>query len=118
MFNIVPKVYAACDTTQNGLKLTDCLILNDKGETVAQVYKNPAVLINLFVRNAFIFGGIIFFFLIIYSGIQFISGGKKGAEQAQKVMTTALTGFIVMFAAYWILQIIKIVTGADFLNFE
>jgi hypothetical protein len=117
MFDIVPKVYAACNPSQDGVKLTDCFILNDQGETVASVYKNPAVLINLIVKNLFIVAGIIFFFLMIYSGIQYISGGKKGVDQAQKVMESALIGFIIMFAGYWIIQIIKVLTGADFLNF-
>jgi hypothetical protein len=115
-WSIVPKVYAACDPGKDGLKLTDCFYLNPTSKTtVGAVYNTPTVLINLIVRNLFVVAGIILFFLIIYSGYQFISGGVKGQEQAKTTMTTAIGGFIVMFAAYWILQIIKVVTGADIL---
>jgi RsiW-degrading membrane proteinase PrsW (M82 family) len=117
MFDFIPKAYAACDTSKDGLKLTDCLILNDKGQTVANVYKDPAFLINLVVRNLFIIAGIIIFFMIIYAGFLFVSEDKKGPDRAREVVTSAIVGFIIMFAAYWILQIIKLVTGADLVSF-
>lgn len=115
-WSIVPKAYAACDPGKDGLKLTDCFYLNPSTKTtVGSVYGTPTVLINLIVRNLFVLAGIILFLMIIYSGYQFISGGAKGHEQAKNTMTTAISGFIVMFAAYWILQIVKVVTGADIL---
>jgi heme/copper-type cytochrome/quinol oxidase subunit 4 len=118
MFNFIPQVYAAgCDTSQGSLNLSDCLILNDKGETVASVYNSPAVLVKILMSNIFIVAGIILFFLIIYSGFLFLSGDKKGPDQAKTMMTTAVVGLLVMFAAYWILQIVKIVTGADLIYF-
>src|SRR5258708_1737336 len=101
---IVPKVAAACDpgTNNAGFKLTNCLYLDSSKETtVADVYKTPAVFVNLIVGNIFIFAGIILFFLIIYVGYLFISGGTKGSEQAKTVLETAVTGFLIMFAAYW-----------------
>lgn len=107
---IVPKAVAQCSTGQGGVDLRECLQLGG-GQTVASVYSTPAVLINLLVRNVFILAGIILFFVIMYAGFQFISGGKKGAEQAKTTITTALLGFVIMFSAYWILQIIRIITG-------
>ncbi len=115
-WSIVPKVYAACDPSKDGVKLTDCFYLNPSSKTtVSGVYGTPTTLINLVVRNLFVFAGIILFLMIIYSGYQIISGGTKGQEQAKNTMTTAISGVIVMFAAYWILQIVKVVTGADIL---
>jgi hypothetical protein len=114
-FDIVPKAYAACTPSANGINLSDCFVLNDSGETVSSIYSNPAVLVKLFTDNVFIMAGIIIFFLFIYAGYQAISGGTKGLEESKKVITTAVIGLIVMFAAFWILQIVKVLTGADIL---
>ena len=116
-FFIVPNVHAAdapttCTPGISGLNLSHCLKLNDK-QTVPDIYSKPSILINLLVKNGFVVAGLIFFFLMIFAGVQFITGGTKGAEQAKSVMETALIGFMLMFAAYWIIQIIKAVTGAD-----
>jgi hypothetical protein len=97
---------------ESGLDLFACFKLN-ASQSVASVYSNPAVFINLIVRIIFIASGIILFLMIIYSGFLFVSGSSKGMEEAQKVMTSAVVGFIIVFSAFWIMQIIKLVTGAD-----
>jgi hypothetical protein len=108
---IVPKAFAACSTGGGGIDLRECFLLGTNDRTVTSVYSQPSVLINLIVRNVFILAGIIFFFVILYAGFQYISGGKKGAEQAKTILTTAILGFVIMFSAYWILQILRIITG-------
>jgi hypothetical protein len=116
LVTVLPPKVAAADCTpgdgQTGVSLTDCFLLNPN-EKVADVYSNPSVLINLLLNNIFIIGGFILFVMIMYSGFLYISGSTKGQEQAAKVLTTAVVGFIVMFSAFWILQIIQVVTGAD-----
>ena len=111
---IVPKAYAQCDTGQENLNLIDCYILRP-GKTVGEVYDTPTALVNLVVRNLFIIAGILIFFLIIAAGFQFVTGGVKGKDQAAQTIQTAVTGFLLMFAAYWIVQIIKVLTGAQIL---
>jgi hypothetical protein len=115
LFLGAPKIHAACTPGQGGTgtKLTDCYFLNDNGKLVGTVYDKPSVLVNLLSRNIFIIGGIIILGLVIYAGFLSISGGTKGQDQAKTVATTAAVGFILMFSAYWILQIVKILTGAD-----
>lgn len=111
---IVPKVQAACDPSKSGVDLSNCFQLNETN-TVKSVYTSPNVIVNLLVKVGFVAAGIISFFLMIFAGFQYIAGGTKGAEQAKTIMETALIGFMVMFAAFWIVQIIKVVTGADLL---
>ncbi len=82
---------------------------------VKDVYNNPAFLANLIVRNLLIVGGLITFGLIIIAGFKFIVGGKKGLEDAKNIAVWGLVGFVIMFSAYWIVQIIKLVTGANIL---
>lgn len=112
-FNFVQPVYAQCDPgAQGGINLGDCLTLKD-GQTVSSVYDTPATLVNLVVRNLFTLGGIFLFLMVFYSGYKFISGGTKGKDEAKGVITTAFTGMIVMFAAYWIVQIVELIVGSE-----
>ncbi len=95
----------------NGINLTDCFALNEK-QNVVDVYKDPATLINMLVPTLFLASGFICLGMIMFAGFQAITGGTKGLEQAKKILVNALIGFVVMFAAYWIVQIVKIFTGA------
>lgn len=102
----------ACDIKSTNLNLGDCYALNNE-QAVKDVYTDPTVLINLIVRNVFVIAGIVLFFLFIYAGFLFITGDVKGKDKAKEVLQGAVLGFIVMFAAFWIVQIVKVVTGAD-----
>lgn len=103
---------SGCNPGAGFIPLGDCLQLSDDSK-VSDVYTTPSFLVNLVVRNLFVFAGVVFFFMILLAGFQFISGGKKGAENAKQIMTAAAIGFILMFAAYWIVQIVKIVTRTN-----
>jgi hypothetical protein len=115
--NLVPQVYAqeestACAPGEGGLNLGNCLRLSDD-TPVSEVYTNPAFLVNLLVRNIFIIGGVVLFIMIIIAGFKFVTKGKEGAQEAQQMLTYSVLGFIIMFSAYWIVQIIALLTGAD-----
>lgn len=89
-----------------------CLRLNND-TAIMDVYKEPAFLINLIVRNLFVAAGIILFLLLILAGYKFLLGGKKGVDEAKTLATNAILGFVLMFAAYWIVQLIKILFGVE-----
>lgn len=115
LFGLIPTVYAQsspCGAGDGGINLGDCLKLSDS-TNVSDVYDNPAFLVNLLISNVFVLGGIIFFLFLIVAGFKFITGGQKGAEDAKGIIQTALIGFIIMFAAYWIIQIIALLTGIN-----
>jgi hypothetical protein len=116
LFSWIPQAYAACESGEAGLDLTDCLTLGD-GSRVADVYNQPTVLVNLLISNIFIVAGFILFFLLIAAGFKFITGATKGKDEAKEMLEAALIGFIIMFSAYWIMQIVKIITGIDYLGF-
>ena len=78
---------------------------------IGDIYDTPASLVNLLIRNLFVIAGIILFITILWAGFKFIQSGAKGKDEAKTIITVAITGFIIMFAAYWIVQIIGIVTG-------
>lgn len=102
----------AQNTGVGGLDLGSTLTLGD-GTPVKDVYKTPADLVNLIVPNLFVLGGIAIFVMMLVAGYKFISNTAKGKEEALNIFKNAVIGFVIMFSAYWALQILKLVTGAD-----
>jgi len=110
------KLLAQCEVGSGGVSLEDCVLIKD-GQAVGQVYDTPATLINVIVPNLFILAGVIFLFLMIFAGVRIISSdSSKGVEEGKKQLTTAVVGFLVMFSAYWIIQIVEFITKTQILN--
>lgn len=89
---------------------------SDPNSGLSQItsYQTLGGLINLFVYNLFILAGLVFFFLLIGAGFSIISADSaKGVDDGKKKLTTAIIGLIVMFSAFWIVQIVEFVTGVD-----
>ena len=79
----------------------------------------PAIIQNV-IAAAFLFGGIITFMLIMYSGVKrILSGGDpKQVEGARKTMTYAIIGFLIILLSFTILNLISSLTGVKcILNF-
>ncbi len=112
MLAVIPpqNLPTGCDPSSGNLDLGSCLTL-DGSRQASLVYGTPAQLINVIVRNVFVIAGLFFFFVIFYAGWKFIQSGAKGKEDAKTMIKTALIGFIVMFAAYWIVQVVEIIVG-------
>ncbi len=84
------------------------------GQKVSEVFQKPSDMVNLLVRVVFVGVGLFLFVLVVISGLSMISAGTTDSkDQAKTTMTSALIGFLVIFGAYWIMQIIKIFTGVD-----
>lgn len=81
--------------------------------TVGETYGDFSVVVNLIVSNLFVVAGIIIFFLIIGAGFSYLKDTEKGKDDAKNLATGAVIGFLVMFSAYWIVQLFKLVTGID-----
>jgi ABC-type Na+ efflux pump permease subunit len=112
-FSLIPKVYAACEDVNGGVDLGCKFTLGVGEASVKDVYSTPADLINVLTNNLMVLAGIILFFMIILAGFKFLQDTAKGKEEAAKIMKTAIIGFIVMFSAFWIVQIIKVITGTE-----
>lgn len=92
--------------------LSDKIILKD-GTPVKDVFNSTDDMVNLLVKVVFVGAGIILFIMVIVAGYGLISGGGQDKEKSKTTMTSAVIGFIIMFAAYWIMQIIQLLTGLD-----
>ncbi len=92
------------------ISLSDKMILKD-GTPVKEVFNSTDDLINLIVKVVFVGAGTVLFVMIVMAGFSMIGGDSKDKDKAKTTMTSAAIGFIVMFAAYWIMQIIQLLTG-------
>ena len=86
----------------------------------ATQFQTPGAFISILLKNIYVLSGVMLLVLLIFGGISIIMGGGKSdprkAGQGKKVATAAVIGFFVIFAAYWIIQIIQKVTGVEILN--
>lgn len=86
----------------------------------AGTFKTIGDVVNVVLKNAFVIAGVIFLVLLIFGGFSFIvsagSGDAKKSEQSKQTITAAVTGLVLIFASYWIIQIIEVITGVKILN--
>ena len=72
-------------------------------------------LVSLFVKISFVLAGVILLFFFILGGIGMIGNAGKNdsqkAEQSKKTLTSALIGFIIVFASYWIVKLVATIVG-------
>ncbi len=92
------------------ISLSDKMILKD-GTPVKDVFNSTDDIVNLIVKVVFVGAGVVLFVMIVMAGFSMIGGDSKDKDKAKTTMTSAAIGFIIMFAAYWIMQIIQLLTG-------
>lgn len=77
-------------------------------------------LVSSFVGAAIVISGVIMLFLFVFGGISIIAGaGQSNPEsvaRGKKALTAALIGFIIIFTSYWIVRIIELIFGYDFIS--
>ena len=93
---------------------------NTFGSPIGKGNYGFAKLVSIILSNAIVIAGIIMLFLMIGGGIAIIGGAGKGSSESaargRSAVTSAVIGFIIIFATYWIVQIVEIITGVDILN--
>ena len=76
-------------------------------------------LVTIVISNAFTIAGVILLFMLIVGGIGMIIGANQDdperAAKGRQTATSAVIGFIIVFAAYWIVQILEAITGVGIL---
>lgn len=78
-------------------------------------------LVSILLPNILVLAGVIFFLLILGGGFMMISGaGKESSPQdkakAQGAITYGVIGFLLVISAFFILQIIGVITGVNFIT--
>lgn len=67
------------------------------------------------VQIIFFVAGAAFLFFLISAGISMMTskGDPKALEAAKAKLTNALIGFVIIFTAYWIVQVVGLLLGLD-----
>lgn len=92
------------------------------GDLFSPAHAFPTVgkLVSVIVQNAFVLAGIITFVLLIFGGFGFIVGAGEGdtkrVEQAQKTITGAAMGLLIVVSSYWLVQVLEKITGVPLLS--
>jgi len=78
-------------------------------------YSSIGAFISTVLPNVYVIAGIILFFLFLFGGFSIITsaGDPEKQKQGQQTLTAAVLGFVLVFASYWIIQIIEILTGVE-----
>lgn len=80
--------------------------------------KNLGYYISPLIRTSITGAGLISFFLAIGAGIMIINNAGNPQEQAKgkQILNYAVMGLVLVFSAFWIIQIIEVLTGVAILS--
>ena len=92
------------------------LFLKEGGNPIGTTYDPTKGLFPVFwviIKNIYILTGIVLFIMIVVGGVGMIAnaGNSEKQKQSSQTITSAVIGYLIMFAAYWIVKIIEIITG-------
>jgi hypothetical protein len=92
--------------------------LNIGGSNLGTELSTPGGILTRALQG-FIFpiAGIILFVQLLLGGFQMLTGAaSKGVDEGKQKITAAVIGFIILFAAYWIMQLIELIFGIRILS--
>lgn len=81
-------------------------------------FSTPGGIISEALTFLFPAAGLILFVMIVWGGFEMLSGAAsaKSKDAGRQRITAAIIGFILLFAAYWIAQILEVVFGISILK--
>jgi len=70
------------------------------------------------LRASIVGAGVIAFLIFLGGGVMIIAnaGNPKQVESGKNAITAGITGLVLVITAYWIIQIVEVLTGLDLLN--
>lgn len=85
---------------------------------LGQELTTPGAILTRVLFFAFPAAGLILFAMIVWGGFEMLSGAanSKSKDAGRQRVTAAVIGFILLFSAYWIAQIMEAVFGVSILN--
>lgn len=100
-----------------GVSLENSFMLNNN-RTVADAFPSLGAIISVILPNILIISSVILLFIIVFAGFKVVSSGGNAekAAEGKQALTGAIIGFIIIFASFWIIQAIQIITGINILN--
>ncbi len=92
--------------------------IDDQEESqYANQLSTPGGIISRALTFIFPLAGLLLFALLVWGGFEMLAGSptKKSMESGKNRITAALAGFFLLFAAYWIWQIVEVIFGVAIL---
>ena len=90
------------------------------GRTAGSAYESQSIfsIISVIIKNLYVLVGIILLIMIFVGGLGMIlnAGNPEAAKNSNKTMTSAVMGFAILIAAYWLVKIIEIIFGLNIFN--
>jgi len=97
--------------TQENLNSLNPLVLYGD-ETINQSFVNPGTLLTRVLVFAFPLAGLILFVMLIWAGLEVLRGAsKKSKDEGKKRAESALIGFMLLFASFFLIQVLEVVFG-------
>lgn len=86
--------------------------------SVSNTYGSFSDIISTILPNAYIAAGVILLFFLFFGGFTIIASADnpEKTQKGRQAIVGAIIGFIVIFTSFWIVQIIQIITGVNFIN--
>jgi len=90
-----------------------------ESSSVAAELSTPEGFINRLLDYIFPLAGFILFGMLIAGGVEMMFGaaGKKSIDSGKQRATAAVVGFVLLFASYWVVQIVEQIFGIDILGY-
>jgi type IV secretion system pilin len=81
----------------------------------ADQFNDVGSLLSIILPNVFMIANLILLFFIILGGFTMATnpGNPDKQKEGGSTITSAVIGFVVIFAAYWIMDLLGIITGFD-----
>ena len=75
-------------------------------------------IVNSFLPTLLSLAGLILFGMLVAGGFTMLAGAadKESQEKGKKMITSSLTGFFIIFLAYWIAQILQVIFKVNILS--
>ncbi len=75
-------------------------------------------IINRALSFIFPLAGLLLFLMLVWGGFEMLTGAasKKNMDAGKERIMAAIIGFLLLFASYWIVQIVEYITGVQILG--
>ncbi len=109
--NLVQPTYAVVDIGNS------LLLKGGGGKNINQTFGDLGKLVSVIIPAAITVAGLGFIAYLLLGAFKFVTSGgdQKAIDGAKHTITSALIGLLIVFASYWIIEILQTVTGIPIL---
>lgn len=95
----------------NFKKMQEAIVGVGSSSPFASPNASLGTIISEFLKYFFPFAGLALFIYLLIGGFTYLTSGgdQKAMEKAQGQITNAVVGFVIIFAAFWIVQIFEFI---------